>query len=173
MPLTSQPPIPENRDNLVLEKPPKLAPEEEKGVGLEFEVKEKIELEEPGVKEVEAKLAEEIKVAPAPVVPVAPSLPRLVKDPHLVEIEQILEEDLKNTFLDLSPEKQRKFKAEGERVAGIIWQMIETAKLQVNKVIKLIRRWLKIIPGINRFFLEQETKIKTDKIVELARKHRR
>jgi hypothetical protein len=33
--------------------------------------------------------------------------------------------------------------------------------------LKLIREWLLIIPGVNKYFLEQEAKIKTDKIQQL------
>ena len=46
--------------------------------------------------------------------------------------------------------------------------MIETGKAVGRKILKLIRSWLKLIPGVNKFFLEQEAKIKTDKIVDLA-----
>jgi hypothetical protein len=38
----------------------------------------------------------------------------------------------------------------------------------VKKILALIRDWLKLIPGVNRFFLEQEAKIKTDKILLAA-----
>jgi len=31
--------------------------------------------------------------------------------------------------------------------------------------------WLKILPGVNKFFLEQEAKIKTDKILALKNKN--
>jgi hypothetical protein len=37
--------------------------------------------------------------------------------------------------------------------------------VSTKKIFVLIRAWLKIIPGVNRFFLEQEAKIKTDKIL--------
>ncbi len=138
-----------------------------------MEASEEAEIERPAVPEEEIRPSTE-EQAPVALPAVSPvPLPQpAAKDPHLVEIEKILEEDLKDAFLDLPLEKQKQFKAEGERVAGIIWQMVETAKLQVKKIIKLIRGWLKIIPGINRFFLEQETKIKTDKIIGLARKHK-
>lgn len=113
--------------------------------------------------------------APAGIVSPLASAPPLTPQPkeeHLIAVEKILEEDLDDTFLNLPPETQQKFKIEGEKTALTIWQMVESAKVQIKRVIQLIRRWLKIIPGINRFFLEQETKIKTDKILELAKKHR-
>jgi len=46
--------------------------------------------------------------------------------------------------------------------------MVGSFKIKARKVLHLIRDWLKIIPGINKYFLEQEAKIKTDKIIELA-----
>jgi hypothetical protein len=30
-------------------------------------------------------------------------------------------------------------------------------------------QWLKLLPGVNRFFLEQEAKIKTDRIIHLKK----
>ena len=45
-------------------------------------------------------------------------------------------------------------------------ELLSHAKVKVNKIIALIRDWLKLIPGINKFFLEQETKIKADNLLE-------
>jgi hypothetical protein len=33
--------------------------------------------------------------------------------------------------------------------------------------VDVIKRWLSIIPGINKFFLEQDAKIKAEKIIKL------
>lgn len=90
----------------------------------------------------------------------------------LLEVEDILSEDLGDIYQTMTPENQRRFKAKGEEVARTIWQMIETAKLHLKKILTLLREWLKMIPGINRYFLEQETKIKIDKIIELAKKEK-
>lgn len=149
-------------------------PEERRRVVLGVEKTEKTEVL-PEMPRQEIPLSEEEKITPAalPPVPSSPIPHPVKKDPHLVEIEKILEADLADTFLNLAPETQQKFKAEGERAAGIIWQMVETAKIQIKRIANLIRHWLKIIPGINRFFLEQETKIKTDQIIALARKHKK
>lgn len=103
--------------------------------------------------------------------PVAPATPTpQPKAELLVEIEDILSEDLGEMFQKMTPEDQRKFKAKGEEVARTIWQMIETAKIHLKKILTLLREWLKLIPGVNRYFLEQETKIKIDRIIELAHK---
>ena len=50
--------------------------------------------------------------------------------------------------------------------------MIETAKLHLKKVLTMLREWLKMVPGVNRYFLEQETKIKIDKIIDLIKKQK-
>ena len=55
----------------------------------------------------------------------------------------------------------------GEETASKIAQLLEAAKVKTRKIFDLIVKWLRIIPGINRFFLEQEAKIKADKILRL------
>ena len=98
--------------------------------------------------------------APAPVVP--------AKSPLMREIEDVLSEDLLDVYTSMTPEQQAKFKIKGEETAGKIAQMLESVRVQSQRVLSLIKDWLKIIPGVNRFFLEQEAKIKTDKILTLA-----
>lgn len=90
----------------------------------------------------------------------------------LLKVEDILSEDLEEIYQKMTPENQRKFRAKGEEVSRTVWQMIETAKLQLKKILILLREWLKLIPGVNRYFLEQETKIKIDKIIELTHKQK-
>ncbi len=94
------------------------------------------------------------------------------KSELLVEVEDILSEDMEDVFKNMSPDNQKKFKAKGEEIARTIWQMIETAKLHLKKVLTLLREWLKMVPGVNRYFLEQETKIKIDKIIDLVKKQK-
>jgi hypothetical protein len=112
--------------------------------------------------------AERSTVTPA-AVPVAPA----AKDRVLSEIEAVMAEDLTELFLKLSPEAQREFKAKGEETAGKIKQLLEQAKINVKVIFELVKKWLKSIPGVNHFFLEQEAKIKTDKILALAQEERR
>lgn len=101
--------------------------------------------------------------APVAVAPVAPA----AKDPTTAQIEELLAEDLTDEFLNMSPEKQQEFKQKGEETAGKIREILEQAKVNARKIFDLIRDWLKLIPGVNKFFLEQEAKIKTDKILRL------
>ncbi len=106
----------------------------------------------------------------APALPPAASLaqPTPPVDEITKEIEEILEEDLQKVYMELPEELRPKFKAQGELVARTIRQMIMQAKVKARKVLKLIVAWLKIIPGVNAFFLEQEAAIKTRKILAVA-----
>jgi len=119
--------------------------------------------------EIFAPPAETPRIAPPPQV-IAPKLsPTLSKDPVLTQVEHILEENLQEVYFDLPPEAQKKFHDKGDEVAGKIRAMLSQTKVKAKKVLDLIRGWLKLIPGINKFFLEQEAKIKTDKMMVLAK----
>ena len=48
--------------------------------------------------------------------------------------------------------------------------MVRQYKVEVKRVLTMLKDWLTSIPGVNRFFLEQEAKIKTDRILELEHK---
>lgn len=108
--------------------------------------------------------------APEPVVVVAP-LPRVVqpattaKDPVTKQIEAVLSEDLSSLYKQLPPERQAIFRTKGEQVAEKIRGLLSSAKVQAEKILALIKDWLKMLKGVNPFFLEQEAKIKTDKLL--------
>ena len=85
------------------------------------------------------------------------------------KIEQIMEDGLGDLYNTMNYREQMVFKAKGEETAKSIFQLIyHKSKVNVKKIVKLIRNWLKLIPGVNKFFLEQEAKIKADKIIALA-----
>ncbi|MDP3964654.1 MAG: hypothetical protein Q8Q20_03300 [bacterium] len=86
------------------------------------------------------------------------------------EVENILEEDLREIYAELDPATRQKFKQEGEKTAGTIAILLQATKVKVKKVLSLIKKWLKIIPGLNKHFIEQEAKIKTDKVLAIKRK---
>ncbi|MBU1126501.1 MAG: hypothetical protein ABH826_03760 [Patescibacteria group bacterium] len=90
------------------------------------------------------------------------------KDPTLKNVEDILAEDLTDIFLQLPEEKRSAFKLKGEEIAQKIQVMIVSGKVKVKRVLDLIREWLSMIPGVNKFFLEQESKIKTDRIISFV-----
>ena len=96
--------------------------------------------------------------------PIAPLTPRQAA------IDDILEDGLTDIYLSLPPDKQRELKEVGEQTVRQIDSLLDHVKLQWRKIMNLIRRFLSIIPGINKFFLEQEVKIKTDRIIALKDK---
>ncbi len=102
----------------------------------------------------------------------APMVAPPPKSGTLVKIEKILEEDLGDFYFSMPPEQQKAFKEKGEETASAIEKMVKAGKAVGRKILKLIRAWLKLIPGVNKFFLEQEAKIKTDEVVKMAEKER-
>lgn len=130
------------------------------------------ELPKPAAeRQAEAQPAPAPAAAPAPAP--APGVRVIAKDPIVADVERVLEEGLGGTYVSLPPAVRRKFKHEGERVSSEIAGMVRDLKAKAGKVLKLIMGWLKIIPGVNKFFLFQEAKIKTDRILHMVeeRKH--
>ena len=96
----------------------------------------------------------------------APTTPK--KDEVTQQIESVLAEDLGDLYATLPPETQQEFKQKGEETASKIRSMMVQAKVHFGRVLGLVRVWLKIIPGINKYFLEQEAKIKAEEIIDIA-----
>ncbi|MEK7145625.1 MAG: hypothetical protein AAB802_00390, partial [Patescibacteria group bacterium] len=119
------------------------------------------------------KAIEHIPIAETPRSTPAPVVQASQKDELTQEIEEVLSEDLGDLYKNLPPERKKKFKEEGEKTAGLIRQMLTKGKFHGRKVLQLIIGWLKLIPGVNKFFLEQESKIKVDKIMLLAEEERK
>lgn len=85
------------------------------------------------------------------------------------QIEDFLSDGLDDIYLSLPPEKQSEFRQVGEETAKKINKLLESTKINIGKIISLIRKWLLIIPGVNKYFLEQEVKIKSDEIMKLKK----
>jgi len=96
-----------------------------------------------------------------------PVLPKN-KNPQLIEIESILSDGLDQAYISLTMAKRQEFRAQGEILAHTLQIMLERGKINIKKIRRLIMKWLRVIPGVNRYFLEQEAKIKSDRLVELA-----
>ncbi|MFH0873673.1 MAG: hypothetical protein V1846_02415 [Candidatus Komeilibacteria bacterium] len=92
----------------------------------------------------------------------AGNLPR--KDPQLMTIEGVLAEGLDAAYMSMTEAKRQEFRLKGEVTAQSIRDLLVRGKATVSKIRALIMKWLQLIPGVNRFFLEQEAKIKADKI---------
>lgn len=86
-----------------------------------------------------------------------------------VQIETIMEDGLGDVFKELTPVQQQEFKIKGEETARKIRELLTHTKIKIKEIFALILGWLKFLPGINRFYLEQEAKIKADKILALSK----
>ncbi len=94
----------------------------------------------------------------------------LSKSATLKDVEDLLTEDLTDIYQSMTPQEQIAFRKKGEEVAHSIETLVLTFRATTRKVLDLIRGWLAMIPRVNRYFLEQESKIKTDEIMKLQKK---
>ncbi len=158
--ITAKPETPQDLPNQEIPVQPEM-PEE-------VEVEKKIEVEKAPTFPTEGAIGAEQQEAVMPAQVIAPAAPQPpVKSPTLEKIENILQEDLQDIYFQLPPKKQAEFREVGEETATRIAKMMSGVKIHVKKILELIINWLKIIPGLNRYFLEQEAKIKTDEILKL------
>gem|GEM_PF-542919 len=93
------------------------------------------------------------------------------KDEVAERIENILSEGLEEEYKKLPPAIQAEFRQKGEETTGRIKKLLESSKVKVKQVLALILQWLRVIPHVNRYFLEQEAKIKADKIMDITRQN--
>lgn len=89
---------------------------------------------------------------------------------RMKQIDKILSAGLEDAYLTLSPQLQKEFKIKGEKTSMEINKLLNKVKVNLGKIVQLIKKWLLIIPKINPFFLEQEAKIKADRILNLKNK---
>lgn len=82
------------------------------------------------------------------------------------EIESVLEEGLAGLYQELSEPEKIIFKHKGEETASKIRILLGEATVRVQEIFRLIMEWLKILPGVSKFFIEREAKIKTDKLLK-------
>lgn len=111
------------------------------------------------------------EAAPAPKQAVAPAPD--TKDKYRIRVERVLEQNLWDLYFALPQGTREKFKAEGEAAAASLRAAIESKRVKPSQVLRPVLRWLKTIPRVNPFFLEQEAKIKTDQVMELVQERRK
>lgn len=102
-------------------------------------------------------------VIPDDQVVAAPSSSEIV----LKQVEDILSDGMDKIFLTLDPSIQKAFKIKGEETSNKIAGLLSQTKIKVGEITKLILEWLRIIPRVNKHYLEQEAKIKTEKILKI------
>lgn len=148
---------------------PPIAPEEESGLEADENAREQLAETEETFLETEEANAPTTQTTPPAGAVAAPSeeVHAVKKDEVLVEVEKILEDGLGEYFDQLPENAKARFQTKGKEVASQIAIMVRGFHVQVKKVVLLIHNWLLTIPGVNKFFLEQEAKIKTDRILEL------
>jgi len=83
------------------------------------------------------------------------------------QVENVLSLGMAEIYLSLTPEKRQEFKIKGEETAKRIGQLLAKTKVNIGEIIKLIKKWLSLIPGMNKYFLEKEAKIKADEIIKI------
>ncbi|MFH0988379.1 MAG: hypothetical protein V1763_03325 [Parcubacteria group bacterium] len=155
---------------------PNLSPEISKSVVESTPIENEARVESaPAIENATAQAVKQSAEVAPPVVTVASTVVAapVAKSVALQKIENILADDLDALYKELPPEKQREFKQKGEETATRIDQMLHSAKINIRKIIALIKDWLKLIPGVNKYFLEQEAKIKCDELLEYQEKNQK
>lgn len=92
-----------------------------------------------------------------------------VKDELTLRVEKIMEEGFTDAYKELTTVQQQEFKIKGEETAWKIRELFKRTHLKVKEIFKLLVEWLRMLPGVNKFFIEQEAKIKADKIISLKK----
>jgi hypothetical protein len=90
-----------------------------------------------------------------------------VRDALTRNVEAVMSEGLEDVFRELTPVQQQEFKIKGEQTAQAIRQLLTKTKIKIREIFKLILEWLQMLPGVNKYFLEQEAKIRAEKIIAL------
>ncbi len=94
-----------------------------------------------------------------------------VHDPRsgiLKSVEDILADGLQELYRALPEDRKRVFKQKGEAIANTITDLVMRGAARVKEVWGMLRDWLGALPGINTYFIEQEIKIKTDRVMLFA-----
>ncbi len=91
------------------------------------------------------------------------------KSEFFLALENTLAEGVGDMYARMEPNLRAMFKQKGEEVARKIEAMVASGKARFKQILAWIKEWLRMIPGVNKFFLEQEAKIKADKIFAFVR----
>lgn len=89
------------------------------------------------------------------------------QDEVAVDVQKIMEDGLEEALAAMPDDAKQRFLQKGKEIGILIADMVRQYKVEVKQVLRLLKEWLTTIPGVNKFFLEQDAKIKTDRILEL------
>lgn len=90
-------------------------------------------------------------------------------DEVLRAVEQTLETGLGDMVNRLPDVAKERFTAKGKEIAMQLTKSVYAGIPQSRVVVELVKAWLLTLPSVNKYFLEQEAKIRTDAIIALAR----
>lgn len=124
------------------------------------EVQQPVEVPKPG-----ARASTSTQAPATPAAPIAQPKTQARQD-----IANVLSEGLTQVYQGMTPQEQQAFRVAGEQAASQIEAMMKGFHATARAVLGIIRQWLRLIPRVNKYFLEQESKIKTDKMMSLQRK---
>ncbi len=112
-----------------------------------------------------------VMVAPVEARPVVAEQPKVDDERTgvLKKVEDVLSDGLKALYSSLPEARRAAFKQKGEQIANFITDMIINGKVKVKIIWKMVGEWLGMISGVNKYFLEQEVKIKTERLMEYAK----
>lgn len=114
-----------------------------------------------------------------PVVPSVEHVPNNVvelrpqKDPLFEAVEDILERELRPLYDAMPKAKQDLFRAVADRTTQKIRDDIAAGKLNRHRTMKWIGEWLSVIPQVNRYWIGQERKNRTDDLFDLQEREQR
>jgi len=94
-----------------------------------------------------------------------------IQDEVTTQIEKVMEDGLGDTYDSLSVVQKQQFKIKGEETVFEIRNLMQKTKIKMKTILRLLLDWMKIIPGVNHFFLEQEAKIKADQIFRIHQRN--
>lgn len=89
--------------------------------------------------------------------------------PLNARVDEILSSGLADTYRQLPPAVQEKFKQLGEQTVAQIVHQLQGHHPSLEPLISLVGTWLRLIPNLNPYYLEQAAKIKTEQIISLIR----
>lgn len=88
------------------------------------------------------------------------------KPANIVAVEGILSEGLEEAYKSMTVDERVVFRHVGEATAVEVATMLDQAKIKFKAIVKLIAKWLGLLPKVNKHFIEQESKIKLDHLLK-------
>ncbi len=171
-------PLPKQQENAIGEVAMPRAPEQPESFPIEHSSSQ-IEQQQPQEKQFDQKIAEQVPLPGGSQQQVQQSTNQPIVEPVAQksvirkDIEGVLSDGLSQVYQGMTPKEQEIFRLKGDEAASKIEEMMLGFTATAKKVVAIIRAWLAFIPRANKYFLEQESKVKTDEILKLQKKKKK